>query len=91
MFFDLPEVKEKEIVAVDVRLIDGTIDSYDPVVELKIENHALVIDNTFHTYEIGRSDFVSFTIYTRKQVYHADIDVFEYIDNDPCYFWENTE
>lgn len=91
MIIDLPDVKDGEVVGVDLKLKDGSIDSYDPVVEIVLCERNINIDNNHHKYSIYIEDVLSFTVYIRTSIYHEDIDVVEWIDSLPYFYWENTD
>ncbi len=90
MIIDLPDVKDGEVVAVDLKLKDGSIDSYDPVVEIVLCEKNINIDNKHYEYSIDIGDVSSFVAYIRTPIYHEDIDVVEWMDSEPCFVWENT-
>lgn len=64
---DLREV-DGVIVAVDIELINGTIESYDPISTVEVIDDYLLIDNTFHKHHHKLSDIVKVNQYTRTLV-----------------------
>lgn len=70
---DLREI-DGVIVAVDIELINGTIESYDPISTVEVIDNYLLVDNTAYEYHHKLSDIVKVNQYTRTLV----IDEFGY-------------
>lgn len=89
--FDKPTSDMDVMTGVDIHLKDGSIDSYDPVVCLAIQDDFVEINTGFYTYNIALKEIYEIILLKRTPYYDKDIDVIWYKDSDYETIWESED
>lgn len=89
--FDKPTSERDIVKGAEIYLKSGTIESYDPVLLLEVQNDNVLINNGLYNYYTNLDEIDKIVLCTRSPHYDEEIDVIWCDDVDHVTIWENKD